>query len=109
MRSLKLWLATALLYLSRRFQTWANTFARTVSRLYGVEEIAEENGLPPDDRIYFLLKRSNGMYNFHGVVAENKEAARQQAWHVPGSLIMLVSVEQFRLQLLSEADRRRNA
>ncbi len=107
MRTLKLWLASALLYLSRKFHEWGNRLARMVSRLQGVEEIAQEDGLPPDDQLFFLMKRSNGRYEMHGIVAQNWEDARKQAWHIPGSLILLDSMDEFRTKLLSEAERRR--
>ncbi len=109
MRTVKLWIAVLLLAWSRRFHTWASGMARRVSALYGVQDIAEESGLPPDDKIYFLLKRSNGMYNFHGIVAENRDDARKQAWKIPGSLLVLDSMDEFRAKLLSEANQRPHA
>ncbi len=108
MRTLKLWIAVLLLALSRRFHAWANGMARMMSALYDVQDIAEESGLPPDDQIYFLLKRSDGAYNFHGIVAESREDARRQAWKIPGSLLVLDSMDEFRAKLLSEANQRRD-
>ncbi len=108
MRRVRLWFALTLLALSRRFQKWANWGHRMVSHLYGVEDVAQEDGLPPDDQVFFLLKRSDGMYNFHGLVAMNKADARQQAWKIPGSLLVLDSLDEFRIKLLAEADRRRH-
>ncbi len=106
---LKLWFATRLLALSRRLHEWGNRLALVVSTLYGAEDWADENGLPPDDQVFFLLKQSNGMYCFHGIVAENKEAARRQAWRIPGSLLILDSLEEFRAKLLAEANQRMHA
>ncbi len=106
---LKLWFATSLLALSRRLHEWANRLAVVVSTLYGAEDWADESGLPPDSTIWFLLKQSDGQYVFHGLVAENKEAARKQAWHIPGSLLILDSLEEFRAKLLAEANQRMHA
>ncbi len=108
MRTMKLWIAVLLLASSRRLHAWGSKMARMVSSLYDVLDVAEESGLPPDDQVFFLLKKSNGMYNFHGLVAENKEAARQQAWHIPGSLLVLDSLDEFRIKLIAEADRRKH-
>jgi hypothetical protein len=75
-----------------------------VPQILGVE--SDEGGELSDNDIFFLLKLSDGRYEFHGIVAESKEDARKQAWKIPGSLMMLDSLPEFRMKLLSECNRR---
>jgi hypothetical protein len=92
-----------LLRLAQVLTGLADRCSGLVDRLYGVE--AEEVEFTDDD-IYFLLKQSDGQYVFHGIVARDRETARKQAWKIPGSLMILDSLPEFRLKLLSEAHRR---
>ncbi len=108
MSTLKLWLAMTLTSLSRKFSEISQWETLQAARLYGVEQLYEENNAqPPDHRIFVLLKRSDGKYNFHGIVAKDRADARAQAWHIPGSLITMDSLDEFRCKLLAEAERRR--
>jgi hypothetical protein len=105
---LKLWLASFLTMLSRKLDEFSQWATLQAARLYEVEDLylASEDGMPPDDRLYFLLKQADGRYVFHGLVARDYQDARKQAWDIPGSLMILESMEQFRLKLIAEADRR---
>jgi hypothetical protein len=102
--ALKFSAAETLLRLGHVLYRLAEQCSSMVKQLYAA--VDEGNAEIPDQNIYLLLKQSDGQYVFHGVVAKDKEGARNQAWKIPGSLMVLDSLPEFRMKLLSENNRR---
>lgn len=63
----------------------------------------------PDNQLFLLMKHNDGRFEFHGIIAENKEEARKQAWRMRGSLMLLDSFEDLKVEFLFNASKRQEA
>ncbi len=63
----------------------------------------------PDNRLYLLMKHNDGRFEFHGIIAADKEDARKQAWKMRGSLMLLESFEELKVEFLYNASKRQEA
>ena len=63
----------------------------------------------PDNKLYLLMKHNDGRFEFHGIIAENREEARKQAWRMRGSMMLLESFEELKVEFLYNASKRQEA